>query len=98
MMLGKLIKYDFRSCWKKFWPIWTAVILISLLNGWSLYYCRKYNNYTFLPNTLPKLLLSGVAIAAAVIAIIYIYSEFCHGLLGEQGYLSLPFLSEPRNL
>lgn len=86
-MLGKLIKYDFRSCWKKFWPVWAAVFVISVINGISLNYCEKYHNYNFLPNTLPKLLLFGVAIAACVIAVLWIYNEFCHGLLGFEGYL-----------
>lgn len=86
-MMGKLIKYDFRSCWKKFWPVWAAVFVISVINGISLNYCEKYHNYTFLPNTLPKLLLFGVAIAACVIAVLWIYNEFCHGLLGREGYL-----------
>ena len=95
-MLSKLIKYDFRSCWKRFWPIWLAVICISFINGWSLYYCTQSNNYTFLPNVLPKLLLLGVAIAGIVIALIYVYNEFCHGLLGREGYLmfTLPVKEE----
>ncbi len=95
-MLGKLIKYDFRSCLKRFWPIWSAVIVISIINGWSLYYCTQNNNYTFLPNVLPKLLLFGVAIAGIVIALIYVYNEFCHGLLGREGYLmfTLPVKEE----
>ena len=95
-MLGKLIKYDFRSCWKKFWPVWTAVIIISFINGWSWNYCTKYSNYTFLPNVLPKLLLFAVAVAGIVIALIYVYNEFCHGLLGREGYLmfTLPVSEE----
>ena len=31
-MLGKLIKYDFRSCWKRFWPIWLAILGTTLLS------------------------------------------------------------------
>lgn len=95
-MLGKLIKYDLRSCMRRFWPIWSAVIVISFINGWSLYYCTQNNNYTFLPNVLPKLLLFGVAAAGIVIALIYVYNEFCHGLLGREGYLmfTLPVKEE----
>lgn len=95
-MLSKLIKYDFRSCWKRFWPIWLAVIVISFINGWSLYYCTQSNNYNFLPNVFPKLLLFGVAIAGIVLALIYVYNEFCHGLLRREGYLmfTLPVKEE----
>ena len=95
-MLGKLIKYDFRSCWKKFWPIWSALIILSAVNGLSLVYCERTGNFGFTVNALPKLLLGGAGMAAFVIAIIYVCDEFYHGLLGEPGYLmfTLPVKEE----
>lgn len=87
-MLGKLIKYDFRSCWKRFLLVWIGLILVSAVNGFSLLYCDMANNYSFISSVFPKLLLFGMAVAALVIAFMYIYNEFRHGLLGREGYLS----------
>ena len=86
-MLGKLIKYDLRSCWKKFWPIWSALIILSVINAWSLVYCEKTSNYGFTVDALPKIVLGAVCIAAFVIALVYIEQECEKGLLGREGYL-----------
>lgn len=86
-MLGKLIKYDFRSCWKKFWPIWAGLIILSLINALSLVYCGETQNYGFAVDALPKIILGIFSIAAFVVALLYIEQEFEKGLLGREGYL-----------
>ena len=88
-MLGKLMKYDMKSCWKKFWPIWAALIALSVINGISIVYCETTRQFTFMTEALPKIILACVSIAAFVIACIYIEQEFGHGLLGREGYLRL---------
>ena len=34
-MLGKLMKYDLRSCLRKFGPLWIAAVALSVLIGLS---------------------------------------------------------------
>ena len=37
-MLGKLMKYDLRSCLRKFGPLWIAAVALSVLIGLSFRY------------------------------------------------------------
>ena len=35
-MLGKLIKYDFRSCIRRFGPLWLGMVALALINGFTI--------------------------------------------------------------
>lgn len=36
-MLGKLLKYDFRSMWKQFSVIWPAALILAFLNRFTMF-------------------------------------------------------------
>lgn len=86
-MLGKLIKYDMRSCWKTFCPFWLAILVLSVINGFSVRYSGESEAAGFLVSVLPLMLLFGTCLILFVVAIVYICQEFYDGLLGKSGYL-----------
>ncbi len=91
-MLGKLMKYDLRSCLRKFGPLWIAAVALSVLIGLSFRYVVDIEGgssglVTFLLGVLPSMILFGLFIAMAVLALIFVCERFYKGLLGDEGYL-----------
>ncbi len=91
-MLAKLMKYDLRSCLRKFGPLWLAVIALSALIGLSFRYIidapgGQSGLVIFLLGVLPSMVLFGLFVAMAVMALIFIIQRFYRGLLGDEGYL-----------
>ncbi len=95
-MLGKLIKYDMRSCWKTFLPFWAAILILTLINAFTVRYAASVSSDGFFVSVLPVLLLIGTCMITFVVAIVYICQEFYRGLLGKSGYLmfTLPVKTE----
>lgn len=93
-MLGKLMKYDLRSCLRKFGPLWIAAVALSVLIGLSFRYVVDIEGgrgglVTFLLGVLPSMVLFGLFVAMAVLALIFVCERFYKGLLGDEGYLML---------
>ncbi|MBR2583099.1 MAG: hypothetical protein IKD61_06870, partial [Oscillospiraceae bacterium] len=93
-MLGKLMKYDLRSCLRKFAPLWIAALALSVLIGLSFRYVVDIEGgsgglVTFLLGVLPSMVLFGLFVAMAVLALIFVCERFYRGLLGDEGYLML---------
>ena len=90
-MLGKLIKYDLRSCFRKFWVLWVALAALGVINGFSIRYVLQNGNFsgfmTFLLGILPIILMFVLVTAIAIMALVYICERFYKGLLGDEGYL-----------
>ena len=91
-MLAKLMKYDLRSCLRKFGPLWLAVIALSALIGLSFRYVidapgGQSGLVIFLLGVLPSMVLFGLFVAMAVMALIFVIQRFYRGLLGDEGYL-----------
>ena len=91
-MLGKLMKYDLRSCLRKFGPLWLAAMALSVLTGLSFRFVidapgERSGLVTFLLGVLPSMVLFGLFIAMAVLALIFVCERFYKGLLGDEGYL-----------
>ena len=90
-MLGKLIKYDLRSCFRKFWVLWVAMAALGVINGFSIRYVLQNGNFsgfmTFLLGILPIILMFVLVTALAIMALVYICERFYKGLLGDEGYL-----------
>lgn len=87
-MLGKLLKYDLRSCFKRFLPLWAAIFALSCIC--ALTFRVEIMDSTlgrFVLKVLPPVLLGGVFIGTAVLVIVYICDQIYYGLLGESGYL-----------
>lgn len=96
-MLGKLIKYEFRSTAIFFLPIYAALIIISALTS-ALYRLSESFNSDFFNFSLAAsvsiyvLFAMGLAVTTFVIIIIRFYKN----LLGNEGYLmfTLPVSAE----
>ena len=90
-MLGKLIKYDLRSCFRKFWVLWAALAALGVLNGFTIRYVLEKGHLggflTFLLGILPIILMGVLVIAIGIMALVYICERFYKGLLGDEGYL-----------
>ena len=87
-MLGKLLKYDLRSCFKRFLPLWAAIFALACICAVTFRVDVMVSSLgRFLLRVLPPILLGGVFIGTAVLVIVYICDQFYHGLLGESGYL-----------
>lgn len=92
-MLGKLIKYDLRSMIRRFVPLWTALAVLSVLNGYTIRNVLNSGNFKgtlfFLLGIMPLILLVVLWMAVAVMTLVYICERFYKGLLGDEGYLML---------
>lgn len=91
-MLGKLMKYDLRSCLRKFGPLWLAALALSVLIGLSFRFVidapgERSGLVTFLLGVLPSMVLFGLFVAMAVLALVFVCERFYKGLLGDEGYL-----------
>ena len=100
-MLKKLIKYDFRSCWKKFRLLWAALLGLAVITGILVGRAGLglfgSQGKAATPNaaaagTVSTIVFSCFMCAAVVVAVMYVCDEFYNGLLGSRGYLmfSLP--------
>lgn len=89
-MFGKLIKYELRCTLRKFLPLWGGVLVACLLCG-----AATRNDFlrdagfltTFFLKVLPFIALFGLAVATAVLTLVFVCKRFYSGLLGREGYL-----------
>ena len=86
-MLGKLLKYDFRSMWKQFALLWPAVLVLALINRFTLSRDVGNDAVSNMVTTIPVLVFVSVMIAMFVIVLLYVIQRFYKGLLGDEGYL-----------
>lgn len=89
-MLGKLLKYELKVSARYFFPIYLAVILMSIFTGLS--------NYTniLIVRGISTIILVGLFISLLVLTIIVMVLRFKKNLLDEEGYLTftLPVTSK----
>lgn len=92
-MLAKLIKYDLKSMLRTMFPLWAAVLVVSILFGIQLIIIAPDQGATFMDGQngilflILSLLLFGVFTAMFVLNIIVVIQRFWRGLLKEEGYL-----------
>ena len=91
-MLGKLMKYDLRSSFRRFGPLWLALLVLAVINGFSMRglfeAAASRGGFARLFFTvLPPMADFGVGVATAVLLIVFICERFYKGLLGDEGYL-----------
>ncbi len=77
-MLGKLLKYDFRSMWKQFALLWPAALALALVNRFTLSRDVGNDAVSTMVTTIPLLVF---------IVLLYVIQRFYKGLLGDEGYL-----------
>ena len=96
-MLGKLLRYDFRSMGKQFSILWPAVLVVALVNKllWALMGVVDFHrtfwwlegSMEFFLRIMPAMLYFAVIVALIVVSLIYVLQRFYSGLLGNEGYL-----------
>ena len=85
-MLGKLMKYDLKSMFKVFVPLWLALLAVSGVNRFTI----QFDSNAIiggLPTVIFMILYVGLIIAVMVVAVALIIMRFYHGLLKDEGYL-----------
>ena len=91
-MLGKLMKYDLRSCLRKFWMLWAGLAALAMLNGYTINHVLDNSRFdgflAFLFGVLPLILFFVLGIATAILILVFICDRFYKGLLGDEGYLA----------
>ncbi|HSQ88412.1 ABC transporter permease [Romboutsia sp.] len=91
-MLGKLLKYELKSTARTFIPLYIAILLVSIVNGFSL------SAEMFKIQGLSTMLLVGLFIALLVINIVVIVQRFKKNLLEDEGYLMFTLPVSPKML
>lgn len=95
-MLGKLLKYDFRSMFKQFAFIWPAALVLGLINRFTLNFQVKESSawvrdhagvLASSAEVAAILAFVCVMVAMFVVVLIFVVQRFYRGLLGDEGYL-----------
>ena len=81
-MLGKLLKYDFRSMFRVFLPLWGALLAISFINRLTLNSDRMG-----LPGAVLFIAYIGIIFAVMAVTLVLVVQRFYNGLLKSEGYL-----------
>ncbi len=82
-MLGKLIKHEFKACSRYFLPIYVALLLVFLLNGFTL---PKSSDSTV--SLIMIILLTSVTLLFLFINLYVTIKRFASSIYGDEGYLT----------
>jgi len=108
-MMGKLIKYEMRSAFKRLGVLWLAAFAMLVVNAFLLNYFIIEEEYLdiimdkmplvgVMMVTLPIMLVVITCIAVVLMPFIYIVARFGKGLLGDEGYLMFTLPVKTREL
>lgn len=97
-MLAKLLKYDFKSMFKIFFPLWGVLLVVSVINRLFLGSGLDAEGGLGLVNILMVLLYTLLIVAVMVVTIVIIIVRFYQGLLKDEGYLMFTIPVRPRQL
>ena len=91
-MLSKLMKYDLRSCFRRFGVLWIATAAFAVLTGIMMHgvFEKAMESGSFILRFLTILepvILIGLIIVTGVLTFVFICERFYKGLLGDEGYL-----------
>lgn len=95
-MLGKLLKYDFRSMFKQFAFIWPAALALGFINRFTLGLQTSGGGIWMQDHAGMLSTSAGIAallaficvmVAMFVVVLIFVIQRFYRGLLGDEGYL-----------
>ena len=85
-MLGKLMKYEIRSCGRIFFPFYIIVLVFSILGGLFINFDNGVHDFSFV-YLMGMLAAFALFVAAIVLTIVLIVQRFNKSLLGDEGYL-----------
>lgn len=88
-MLGKLLKYDFRSMWKQFSVIWPAALILAFINRFTVFGIHNPGGSVFgeWMGVASMGLFGGVCFTMVILSAVFVLTRFYKGLLGDEGYL-----------
>lgn len=87
--MGKIMKYEFRSMFRLFIPLWLGILVLSLVNRFTLNLQFGGNQLAnFFSGLVMFLYVMGI-MAVLVVAFIFIILRFYRGVLKEEGYLTM---------
>lgn len=88
-MLGKLLKYDFRSMWKQFSVIWPAALVPAFINRFTVFGIHNPGGSVFgeWMGVVSMGLFGGVCFTMVILSAVFVLTRFYKGLLGDEGYL-----------
>ena len=92
-MLGKLLKYDFRSMFRVFLPLWGALLAISFINRLTL-----NSNSMGIPGLVLFIAYIGIIFAVMAVTLVLVVQRFYNGLLKSEGYLMFTLPVKPWQL
>lgn len=96
-MLGKLLKYDFRSMLKSFLPLWPAFLVVAVINHFTFGASMEAYSSNAL-GTITMLVYFALMMAINIIGIVLIIQRFYNGLLKDEGYLMFTLPVKPWQL
>ena len=98
-MVAKLTKHELRSYWKTFLPLWGAMLVLAVINGFTLRTMQDVEGAMgFLTHVVPLLVLFGMLVATCVLTLVLVLQRFYRGLLGSEGYLAFTLPVSRRQL
>lgn len=87
-MLGKLLKYDFRSMLKQFAIVWPAALVLAFVNRFTLRsFIASASTAKSAFSGIMMLVYVAILMAMFVITMVFVVQRFYKGLLGDEGYL-----------
>ena len=86
-MTGKLMKYEMRSMLRTFLPLWGAILVVALLNRFTLQIDSLRDWLGGVPAMLMMILYVIAIIAIAIVALVFMIQRFYNGMLTDEGYL-----------
>ena len=97
-MLGKLLKYDAKSMFRVFVPLWLALLAVSVVNHFTIR--SKLNTAVLgaLPGTIAMILYVCLVVAVMVVTVALVIMRFYNGLLKSEGYLMFTLPVRPWQL
>lgn len=89
-MLGKLLKYEFKSTGRFMIVLYIAVLVVAVLTGLTLHGTDFFKGGTESPNLVGIIFISIYSIlllAMAILTVVMIILRFYNGMLQGEGYL-----------
>ena len=87
--MGKIMKYEFRSMFRLFLPMWLGILALSLVNRFTVK--LQFGNepvLNFLTGLTMFLYVVGI-MAVVIVAFIFVILRFYRGVLRDEGYLTM---------